>query len=123
MSTLMKFEYEGNVLQFEDGAEYPATRRTELMQIQDRTAAGTLQVEDLGITLNSRVLVFTLMSKTDYDALIDWFLNIVNGASKVFEFTDEYGITRNAIILDSILEFNEVSLNRYSGQFTVEYQA
>lgn len=122
MSTLMKFVYEGNTLQFEDGAEYPATRRAELMQVQDRTAAGTLQVEDLGIAINSRVLYFTLMTKNDYDALIDWYLNIVNGASKVFEFTDEYGIVRNAIIIDSFLEFNEVSLNRYSGQFTVEYK-
>lgn len=122
MSTLMKFVYGGNTLQFEAGGDYPAGRRTELLQVQDRTAAGILQVEDLGITIASRTIQFNLMSKVDYDALVDWFVNIVNGGSETFEFTDEYGIVRDAIITNTILDFEETNFNLYSGQLVLEYK-
>lgn len=121
MSTTLKFVSGAETLQFDDGASYPASRPIEKMQVQDRTAAGTLHVEDFGVTIQTRVLVFELMSFNDYSALIDWFLNISNGSEKKFDFTDEYGNFFPSVrILDTSIDFTETSLQRYSGTITLE---
>ena len=121
MSTLLKFFLAPDTLQFEFGADYPAQRRHEVLQVSDRAAGGKLHTETLGINIKTRTLNFNLMPKTDYDALIDWFLNVVNAGEKDFEFTDEYGEVGTVIFLDTILDFPEDSLQRYSGSFTLEY--
>ncbi len=121
MSTLMKFYLDPHTLQFEAGGDYPATRTNRIFQVQDRTAAGTVQVETLGVTVRSRRIVFNLMSKTDYLALVDWFLNVANGGENVFEFTDEYGYVGDVRIMDSMLDFAETSLERYAGTINLEY--
>lgn len=121
MATLMKFEKGASTLQFLAGGSYPAQRQHELLQVQDRTAGGAMQVETLGISLQRRIITFNLMHKTDYDALINWFLNVVNGGELTFDFTDEYGDTGEVRILTSVLDFAETSLERYSGSITVEY--
>lgn len=121
MSSLMKFELTPYILEFEAGADYPAKRRAEIFQVTDRTAAGTLQVENLGVTATKRVLNFNLMSKTDYDALLNWYLNVSVGAASSFEFTDEYGNVGTVKILDDEINFDETSLYRYSGSITLEY--
>lgn len=121
MATLMKFELGSDVLEFEAGAEYPARRPVELYQIKDRTAAGTLQIEKLGITIRSRVLTFTLMPIEDYDKLINWFVNIVNGGQKSFIFTDERGAEGEVKITDDIIDFPEVDFEIFSGTLTLEY--
>ncbi len=121
MSTLMKFYLSPYTLQFEAGGDYPATRTNRIFQVQDRTAAGAVKVETLGITIHTRTIAFNLMSKTDYVALVEWFLDVVNGGEKVFEFTDEYGDTGNVRITDSIIDFTETSLARYSGTLNLEY--
>ncbi len=121
MSTLMKFELGPNILQFEAGADYPATRRTEMLQVQDRTAGGTMQTETVGVTLTSRVLQFNLMPEVDYLALLDWFINICQGSALSFDFTDEYGYLAEARITNNILDFAETSLKRFSGNITLEY--
>ncbi len=121
MSTPMKFESTPHILQFEAGGDYPATRTNRVFQVRDRTAGGQLKVETLGIQNKTRVLVFNLMSKVDYTALIDWFLNVVNGGEVDFEFTDEYGDTGTVKITDNILDFTETSLERYSGTLNLEY--
>jgi len=121
MSTLLKFELAPNTLQFTAGGGYPGKRKYKVHQIQDRTGGGTLQVETLGVQVRTRVLSFVMMSKTDYDALIDWFLNTVNGGMYTFDFTDEYGDTAEVIITDQELDFDEVSMRRYTGSLTLEY--
>ena len=121
MSTLMRFDLAHHSLVFEAGADYPATRTNRVFQVQDRSAGGNLRVETLGVQVRTRVLNFNLMSKTDYDNLIDWFLNIVNAGEKDFEFTDEYGDTNTVKIIDNILDFGETSLERYSGTLALEY--
>lgn len=122
MSTLLKFVYGVNTLQFEAGGDYPAKRTSEILQVQDRTAAGTLKVETLGVNIKTRTISFNLMSLSDYQNLFDWFENIVNGGAEIFEFTDEYGTVSNVRITDSILSFDETSLQRFSGSITLEYQ-
>lgn len=122
MSTLLKFELGVNVLQFEEGASYPASRPVEKLQIVDRTAGGTLQVEELGITIRTRVLSFVDMLKSDYDALENWFDNVSNGALNSFDFTDEYGNTGSVKILENKLDFIEGDFELFNGSITLEYQ-
>lgn len=122
MSTLMKFQAGSDVLQFEDGAQYPATRGDEILQVSDRTASGEMQTETLGITLKTRVLAFALMSETDYLALLNWFLNVAQAGVNPFTFTDEKGFVGEVKFLDTKLTFRERAFQRYSGSVTLEYQ-
>lgn len=122
MSTLLKFELAPYTLQFEAGADYPAARRVKIFQVQERTAAGNIKTENLGITTYQRDLNFNLMSDTDYSALINWYVNISIGSKNSFIFTDEYGnVYNNAKLLDNELDFSEQSLSRHSGKITLEY--
>lgn len=122
MSTLMMFRIGLHVLQFEDGGAYPASRPVEIFQVSDMVASGGRQVETLGVTKRKRQIAFDSMSQTDYDNLINWFVDIVNGGAVTFEFIDERGFAGDVKILDSIIDFPEVSFQRYSGLITVEYQ-
>lgn len=121
MSTLMKFVYGGSVLQFEEGASYPASRPIEKLQIADRTAGGTLQVEELGITFRRRTLNFVDMSKNDYEGLVDWFDNVSNGSQNDFEFIDERGFQGIVKIIDNVVDFIETDYELFSGSITLEY--
>lgn len=122
MATSMKFVLGLDTLEFEEGASYPAPRPIEKTQIIDRTAGGSLQVEDLGITLRRRVLNFEDMIKSDYDALRDWFDNVVNGSEKVFAFTDERDFTGDVRFIENVFDFQEDDFELFSGSLTVEYQ-
>ena len=64
MSTLMRFETGIHSLDFEAGGDYPAKRTNKVTQVRDRTAAGTLQIETLGVQIKTRVINFNLMSLT-----------------------------------------------------------
>jgi len=121
MSTSLQFDYGVDSLVFENASDYPSQKRVEMLQVQDRTAGGTTHVETLGINIISRKLQFNLMSLTDYNALVDWFVNTVQGGRLPFDFTDEYGTTAEVRFVDNVLDFTEVSLNSYSGSFTLEY--
>lgn len=117
----MQFKYGATELNFSQGASYPAERPFELTQVIDRTAAGTLQVEDLGVDIERRVLSWELMPKADYDALLDWFVNVAQGAKNVFSFTDEYGRVGDVRIISPIFDFRETSWERYRGELILEY--
>lgn len=120
MSTLLSFEYQGNFLYFEDGSSYPSTNEIEKIQIIDRTASGSLQVETLGVTIRRKTLNFSLMGKTDLDNIINWFDNIVNGGEKTFNLTDERGNEFAVKILDNILQYTETDFELYSVVINVE---
>lgn len=122
MPTLMKFVLGSDVLQFEDGASYPAARPIEKVQVSDRTSSGQLQTEDLGISLKTRRLVFIDMIEEDYIALRNWFDVISNGSENEFSFTDEKGFEGNVIILDKTFNFPENDFELYSGSLTLEYK-
>jgi len=121
MSTLMMFYSAPNTFQFEAGGDYPAQRKNKVFQVVDRSAGGTLHVENLGIQTRNRVITFNLMPKVDYDGLVDWFYNVVNGGEIDFEFTDEYGETGTVKMMDDEIDFAETSLHVYSGSITLEY--
>ena len=121
MATLLQFKKDSDILVFEAGADYPAARPIEIFQVKDRTAAGSLQIETLGVTVRKRILSFNLMTLNDYNALIDWFINIVNGGKETFEFTDEKGIVGDAKITSNIIDFLEVDFELFSGSIELEY--
>ncbi len=121
MSSLMQFNLDSNSLVFEAGGDWPASRRHKVFQVKDRSAGGKIHVENLGLQTKTRVLSFNLMPKTDYDNLIDWFLNVANAGENDFSFTDEYGDTDTVKIMDDMIDFAETSLYRYSGTLTLEY--
>lgn len=119
--TLMRFYLAPNELQFEAGADWPAPHESRIFQVTDRTAAGTLQVETLGIKTRTRILNFSLMKVADYNALLDWYENKAMGSLNAFEFTDEYGNVGNVRIIDESLNFSETFLDLWSGTLTLEY--
>lgn len=119
--TLMKFEYGSETLQFTVGGSYPSTQPTRIYGAQDRTAAGTLQYEELGIVTRARVVVFNLMPLADYEALLDWFVNIAEAGKNAFTFTDEYGAVGEVVFTNQTIDFAETSLNRFNGQISLEY--
>lgn len=121
MSTLMKFDYFGQILQFEEGASYPALRPIEKMQSTERTAGGTLKIENLGITIRKRTLNFEDMLKTDHDKLKEWFDNIVNASENTFQFTDERGFVGSVKITDNQFLFSEDDFELFSGVLNLEY--
>lgn len=123
MTTLMKFVKGATTLQFEEGASYPAARPIEKIQVTDRTASGGLQIEELGITLRTRVLFFKDMLKSDHDALLDWFDNVANASANSFEFTDERGFVGEVRILDNKFNSVEGDFELYNVDITVEYQS
>lgn len=121
MSTLLKFELGGNVLQFEDGSQYPQSTSDRIYQVTDRSAGGQLHVENLGINTKTKTLNFFLMSVGDYTALLNWFLNVAEGSKNTFDYTDEYGNTNEVRIISNILDFSETSFERYSGILVLEF--
>jgi len=121
MSSLMRFDLAPDIFVFEAGGDYPAPRSDKVYQVKDRSAGGKLHVETLGIKTQTRVLVFNLMPKNDYDNLRDWFLNVVNAGESDFEFTDEYGDTGTVKIMEDEIKFVETSLYVYAGTLTLEY--
>lgn len=121
MKTLLKFKRGSTVLQFENGSSYPSKSKIELLQVRDRTAGGDLQVEDLGVKIASTVLIFHKMPKIDYDGLVNFFINVVNGSEFSFEFTDEYGITKQAFFIDAVIDYEEVNFGQFSGSTKLEF--
>jgi len=118
----MKFIFGLSELNFVENASYPASRPIEKLQVSDRTAAGVMQSEELGITLRRRVLSFEDMSKVDHDNLKDWFDNIVNGSQFSFEFIDERNFSGIVKFVENVFDFTEVDFELFSGSITLEYQ-
>jgi len=117
----MKFLLGGHVINFERGASYPASRPYEIMQTFDRVASGTFMVEDLGIDIETRQLNFVAMTKTDHDALHDWYVSVSVGAKNSFEFTDEVGRVGTVRIVSPSFIFREIAFELYEGQLILEY--
>lgn len=121
MNTLMRFDSGLSSYQFEAGGEYPAKRKNKLTQVSDRTSAGTLQTENLGLEIKTREIIFKSMSLNDYQGLINWFLNVCVGKANSFLFTDEYGDAGEVVMVEDELIFDETSYQQFSGSITLEY--
>ncbi len=115
-----KFVLDSNVLQFSRGMQYPVAKPMEKVQATDRTASGSLEVEDLGVNLSTRILIFKNLPLADYTALDNWFDNIANGAVNPFTYYDEDGASMTVVILTPKLDFQQTSYQKYSGELLLE---
>ncbi len=118
--TTLKFTLAGNTLQFTHGSEYPSPNNDKIVQVKDRTAAGTLKVETLGVNIKRRSLVFEHMVADDYAALLHWYYNICVGAMNSFQMTDEYGDVMTVVMVSEEIAFRETYLGTWAGTIDLE---
>ena len=115
-----KFVLGSNVLQFSRGIQYPVARPVEKLQVVDRTGGGSLQVEELGVTIGTFPIVFKGLPLADYQALKTWHGTIANGAANPFTYYDEEGTAWTVRLLTAKLDFQETSFQRFSGELLLE---
>lgn len=115
-----KFVLGANELQFSRGLRYPVSKPHAKVQVTDRTAGGTLQVEDLGIDIHTRRLSFRGLPQADYDSLRAWYDTICDGVAETFTYYDEDGNTSTVRMLTNPLDFPETSHQRFSGDLLLE---
>ncbi len=116
----IRFELGANSLTFAKGIQYPVSKPIEKMQVIDRTAAGTLQVEELGVTVRSFPIVFKSLPQADYQALVTWHDSIANGAQNNFTYYNEEGTAYTVKMLTTKLNFLQTSYQRFSGELLLE---
>lgn len=116
----IKFVLGGNSLIFSRGIQYPVQKPVEKLQVVDRTAAGGLQIEDLGVILRQFPLSFKGLPLADYEALLNWHSQIAAGAANPFSYHDEDGAAHTVRMLTLRLDFQQTSYQRFSGQLLLE---
>lgn len=117
----MRFDSGAVSLVFTRGGTYPSSGPVQVLGVQDRTAAGTFQYERLGLAFARRAIRFEFMTTDDYNALVNWFMNVAQGGANSFTFTDEFGQVGEVVIIDQQLQFVEDYLNCWSGTLNLEY--
>ena len=115
-----RFVLGANVLNFTRGIRYPVSKPVEKVQVVDRTAAGTLQVEDLGATIRTFPLVFRGLPLADYQALMAWHDTICIGAAVPFTFYNEDGDAHTVRCLTTKIDFQQTSYHRFAGELLLE---
>jgi hypothetical protein len=115
-----RFVLGGNELQFSRGIRYPIARPVEKIQVIDRTGGGSLQVEELGVTIRTFPIAFRGLPLADYQALITWHGTIANGAANSFSYYDEEGNAHTVRMLTTKLDFQETSFQRFTGELLLE---
>jgi hypothetical protein len=78
-----------NSFTFSKGVDYPVRAPREQIQAMDRTAAGTLEVEVLGLMIKRLAVSFSNLPYADFNALRNWFDLIAAGAANAFTYTDQ----------------------------------
>lgn len=102
-----KFVLGINTLEFPQGIQLPSRTPRHKVQVNDRTAAGTLQVEDLGADYRRFYLDFVGLPKTKYAELETWWDTISEGAKNTFTYYDELANTHTVRLLTNPLDFPE----------------
>jgi len=116
----MIFEYSGTVVTLDDPAQYPQAENTELVQAKERSASGVTQAEDFSVKIGTFTYNFVNMSRADYTALIEFFVNTVTGMLHEFLLTDDLSVQRTVRFTTSQLSFSNTSNDLWNGNFTVE---
>ena len=117
----MRFDLGSDSVVFTQDASNPAGRNLEFYQAIDRTAAGTLQVETLGISVESRELVFDAMPLVDYTAVKTFLEDVAVGAANAFLFTDELDDEYSVRCTSSFFNASEFHVGRFAVTMTLEY--
>jgi hypothetical protein len=115
---LPRFDLDASSLIFSKGIRYPVNRPLQKVQAIDRTAAGTLQIESLGIEIKRLTLRFENLETSDYTGLLNWFQNVCNGAANSFTYTDDES---NAYTVNWVNDFNFIEEKAgYNGTIELE---
>jgi len=110
-----------NSFVFIDTVALPTRRPLEKIQARDRTAAGSLQVEDLGVSsIRSFPLTIMGLSASEMSALETWWDTIANGSLNEFTYSDENGTSYQVLWVSDKLAFVEVDSGIYNGEIMLE---
>jgi len=116
----IRFELGADVLQFPHNMSTPILKPLEKLQAIDRSDGGTLQVEDLGIDIRRRTLVFNAIPSATVVLLENWFDNIADGAMNEFSYFDEDDNELIVKILSPIFDFPQFDEDWCSGELLLE---
>ncbi len=114
--------FEKDTLRFEmlTPAQYPMSHNTELVQARDKSSSGIVHIEDFEVMTNTITFNFVNLLNSDYNDLMNWFLNVSVGMLNTFHLTDDLTIRRLVRFTTPTLAFSKDSYNHYNGSFTVE---
>lgn len=99
---------------------FPLRRPQTIIQVVERTAGGTLQVENLGVTINTRVLPMARLTDAEVLALRTWHSTAAAGAVNTFTFVDEDEMSHTVQWIDDTLDAPENMEGRHSAEITLE---
>ena len=101
------FTLGGDTLLFTQGIQLPSNTPRTKVQVEDRTAGGSLQIEDLGVSYQRFFLHFNGLLKAKYVELEDWFENIADGKANSFTYSNELGDSYTVRLMTNPLDFLE----------------
>jgi len=107
-------------IELDGHVNYPFRRPKQKSQVVDRTAAGSLQVEDLGVAWQRFPLSLVLLDQTKRDALVNWWDNVSDGAANTFTYTDEDGTEYTVRLVTNPMDFEEDPPGRFKGTLLLE---
>ena len=99
---------------------FPLRRPQTVVQVVDRTAGGALQVENLGVTINTRVLPMRRLTDTEISDLRTWHSTVANGAVNTFTFVDEGSTSHTVRWLEDTLDAPETNEGRHDAEISLE---
>lgn len=117
----ISFEKSGyTTLEFGRSLRYPVERPQQVIQVLERTAGGTIQVENLGVTVSTRKLVLTYLTESVYDSLVTWHSTVAQGALNTFTYNDENGDSHTVRWIDDTLNAPEYRNGYFSAEILLE---
>ncbi len=115
----MKFTYE--TIEYDIGcSQYPVALNTEIIQVKEKSASGIIYREDFSVRTDTVTYTFKDMQTLDYQNLLNFFLDIVNGTMETFMLTDDSGFVMYCNFTSPKLNFTKSSYELWNGTFTVE---
>lgn len=107
-------------LEFGRGLLYPVEKPQQVVQVIERTAGGSLQVENLGVTIHTRLLRLRGLSSTIFTSLRTWHSTVSQGALNTFTYVDEDETSQTVRWLDDTLNAPEYFNGRYGVEILLE---
>ena len=99
---------------------FPVGRPQTVVQVVERTAGGVLQVENLGVVINQRVIPLRRLTDAEILALRTWHSTAAAGALNTFTYVDEDGDSHTVRWVDDTLDAPETSEGRHEATITLE---
>ena len=91
---------------------YGLDRPQQKVQVLDRTAGGALQVEELGVTIYTRVLPMRRLTDAEAALFRTWHDTVANGAVNTFTLIDEDSTSHTVRWIDDTFRAPRTSYNR-----------